>query len=490
MKRAVACFLCGLLAGCEVGPDYKPPTVNTPQQFGELQDAAQAPFSHAVAGEADLSQWWTQISDPELQRLIGRSLQSNLNLQAAVSRIRQAREQEIIAGASEWPQVNATGAGINLHSNGSPLASIMGGSGGQGQPPPPGSTNIRLYNLGFDATWELDVFGGVRRGVEAAQANTEAATWDMRDAEVSLTAEVANDYFTLRAAQARIGILRNEIQRQQGAFRLIAARLRAGFVTQLDVNQQRTQVETTAAQVPSLQADARAMEHAIAVLLGQQPEMLSAELDASAPLPSVPASLPVGLPSDLLRRRPDVRQAERKLAAATANIGVAVADLYPKFNLIGAASFTSNRIDNLLSASNFGTIGIGQITWPIFHGGQIRANIRVNEEQTQQAYLAYQQSVLQALQDAEDALTRLTNEQQRIVALQAAVASAQSSATIAERQYRAGLVTFVNVLTAQETLLNAQDQLMQSRQAFAQDLVSLYKALGGGWNASDETVRP
>jgi NodT family efflux transporter outer membrane factor (OMF) lipoprotein len=221
------------------------------------------------------------------------------------------------------------------------------------------------------------------------------------------------------------------------------------------------------------------------VLLAKEPETLTAELDSTAPQPPIPATLPVGLPSDLLRRRPDIRQAERKLAAATANIGVAVADLYPKFNLIGAASFTGPHIGDLLSASHFGTIGFGQITWPIFQGGQIHANIRAKEEETQQAYLAYQKAVLSALRDAEDALTRYTNEQQRYVALQTALQSAQSSAALAENQYRAGLVTYLNVLTAQTTLLNAEDQLTQSRQQLAQNLVSLYKALGGGWSTTD-----
>jgi NodT family efflux transporter outer membrane factor (OMF) lipoprotein len=475
-----------LLSACEVGPDYHPPQTTAPPAYGELPaNSAQAPLSRPVPDEADLSQWWTQIQDPELQSLIARALTANLDLQTAASRIREAREQEIIAGAPEWPHINATGAGVNLHSNSNPLAAIAGGGGGGGQPPANQSTNIKLYNLGFDATWELDIFGGTRRAVEAAQANTEAAAWEMRDGEVSLTAEVANDYLSLRAAQARMAIFRTEIQRQQNALALVHARARAGFVTQLDVNQQRALVNTTAAELPGLQADARAYEHAIAVLLAKEPETLTAELDPAAPLPPIPATLPVGLPSDLLRRRPDIREAERKLASATANIGVAVADLYPKFNLIGAASFTSPRISDLLSANHFGTLGFGQITWPIFQVGQIHANIRAKEEEAQQAYLAYQQAVLAALQNAEDALTRYVTEQQRFLSLKAAVQSAQSSTVLAENQYRAGLVTYINVLTAQTTLLTSQDQLTQSCQQLAQNLVSLYKALGGGWSAAE-----
>src|SRR5436305_5528063 len=326
-----------LLSGCEVGPDYQPPQTVAPPAYGDLPaNSAQAPFSRPVPNQADVSQWWTQIRDPELQTLIARALQSNLALQTAASRSREAREQEIIAGAAEWPKVNATGAALNLHSNSNPLGALAGGGAG-GQSTANQSTNIKLYNLGFDATWELDIFGGTRRAVEAAQANTEAAAWEMRDGEISLTAEVANDYLSLRAAQARMAIFRTEIQRQQNALALVHARARAGFVTQLDVNQQKALVNTTAAELPGLEADARAYEHAIAVLLAQQPETFTAELESTAPLPPIPATLPVGLPSELLRRRPDIREAERKLAAATANIGVAVADLYPKFNLIGAA---------------------------------------------------------------------------------------------------------------------------------------------------------
>lgn len=466
-------------AGCEVGPDYKPPQIATPPTYEELPANAQAPLSQPASAEADLSRWWAQIRDPELQSLIARALHSNLDLQAAVSRIREAREQEIVAGAKGVPQLNANGLGLNTHSNSNPLGAIAGG--GAGGAPQAGPSNIKLYSLGFDATWEIDVFGGVRRGIEAASANTDAAWWGMRDGEVSLTAEIANDYLALRAAQARIAIIRDQLKHQQDSFKLIAARKRAGFVTQFDVNQQRALVSSTAAELPSLDGELRAREHAIAVLLGQQPETLAAELDASAPLPDIPTALPVGLPSDLLRRRPDVREAERKLAAATANIGVAVADLYPKFNLIGAASFTGPHLSDLLSGSNFGVVGLGQITWPIFHGGQIRANIRAKEEEAQQAYLAFQQSVLKALQDAEDALARYTNEQRRLLPLQAGVQSARSSERIAEQQYRAGLVTYLNVLAAQTTLLGAEDQLTESRQALAQDLVSLYKALGGGW---------
>lgn len=463
-----------VLASCEVGPDYKKPDIATPPAFSELPAGSAA----APADDATLAKWWTRIDDPELQSLIARALAANLDLKTAVSRIREAREQAVVAGAREWPQLNASGTGVNVHSNSSPVASAIGGGGPMA---PTGPSNIKVYSAGIDATWELDVFGGVRRGVEQAGANAEAAAWNLRDAEVSLTAEVADDYLSLRAAQTRIAIIRNELARQQDVFTLIAARRRAGFVTQLDVNQQQALASNTAAELPPLEAEALSMEHAIAVLLGEAPEGIAKELDRNAGFPGVHPDLVIGLPSDLLRRRPDIRAAERKLAAATAGIGVAVADLYPRFNLIGSASFVSNHLDSLISGNNFSTIGFAQISWPIFHGGEIRANIHVNEEQAQQAYFAYQSAVLKALRETEDALTRYANEEQRQAALEATVKSAQSSEAIAAAQYRAGFVTYINVLSAQSTLLDAEDQLAQSRQAAAQDLVTLYKALGGGW---------
>jgi NodT family efflux transporter outer membrane factor (OMF) lipoprotein len=223
------------------------------------------------------------------------------------------------------------------------------------------------------------------------------------------------------------------------------------------------------------------MEHAIAVLLAEQPEAMTAELDSSAALPALPPQLPVGLPSDLLRRRPDVRAAERQLAAASAQIGVQIANLYPKFNLLALAGFSGNEFTSLLSSKNLAEIGAGQITWPIFDAGKTRANIRAAKEEDKQAYYAYQKAVLGAVRDVEDALARYAGEQQKLVEVQRSLKSATSSLALARSQYRAGIVTYVNVLTAQSSEQSARDQLAQSEQSLATDLVSLYKALGGGW---------
>jgi outer membrane protein, multidrug efflux system len=465
MRRAAPLLLTLACAACTVGPDYKKPDVPVPPQF---RAATPAPA-------ADLSSWWTQFNDPELQSLVERALKSNIDIQTAVSRVREARQQEIISGAAGLPHLSANGMGAHLHSNGDPLAGLTG------QPPTGGGTDIKFYSAGFDSSWEIDVFGGVRRSVEQAEANTDAARWAVHDAEVTLTAEIATDYLTLRTLQLRIAILRDEMKQQSGTLSLVVARAKAGFVSELDVNQQNAQLQNTTAQIPPLEAQARATEHAIAILLAEMPDALATELETTAPPPATPPMLPTGLPSDLLERRPDVREAERKLAAATAAIGVATADLYPKFNLLAGVSFSSNQLSNLFSAANLGELGLAQVSAPIFEGGKIHGNIHTKEEEAQQALLAYRASILGALQDTEDSLTREASERQRQDALVASANSARSSVKISLDQYRAGLTTYVNVLQAQATDLAAQDQLAQSRLMLSTDLVSIYKALGGGW---------
>ncbi|HTX24755.1 MAG TPA: efflux transporter outer membrane subunit [Steroidobacteraceae bacterium] len=465
--------LLAVSSGCAVGPSYEEPHLATPPSFGELPGSAgESPLSAPSSAEADLTEWWRQFHDRELERLVDRALRSNLDLLTAASRIRQAREQEIIAGAALLPSVGSSVSGTRLHANSNPLAN--GGSS---------PLALAIYSLAFDASWEVDLFGGTRRGIEAARAGAEAAVWDMRDAEVSLTAEVANDYIQLRATQARIAIAQDAVRRQQDLLTLAQARASTGFVTELDVNQQRAQLAATRAELPALASERQTLMHALAVLLAASPQALVQELSPSAPVPGVPVSLPGGLPSDLLRRRPDVRAAERRLAAATAEEGVAVAALYPKFDLLGLAAFAGSSAGSLVSSKNFDALGLGFIDWPIFEGGKRRANIRASEELRAQSYLAYRRSVLAALQDTEDALVRYRDEQQRLVALREEQAAADASLDIAAARYRAGLVTFIDVLQASATDLNARDQVEQGVEGLAQDLVSLYKALGGGWGA-------
>jgi outer membrane protein, multidrug efflux system len=478
-----------VLAACNVGPDYKKPDIALPADFAEPHTSLPAP------AQADLSKWWTIFQDSELDSLVARSLAANLDLQTAASRVRQAREQEIIAGAPEWPSFDLSGLGLNLHNNSNPLGQLAGGSRGNSSGAAAAAnspTNIKLYSLGLDASWQVDLFGGTRRAMEAARANTEAAIWDMHDGQVTLTAEIADDYVNLRGAQARLAMLNSELKDEQQLFDIVRDRAKAGFVTQLDVNEQQALVENARAQIPQLEAQADAMIHAISVLLAQPPESMAHELQTAEAIPVTPPGLPPALPAELLRRRPDIREAERKLAAATANEGVAIADLYPKLDLIGGSFFVGSGLGSLLASRRLGTLGVASIAWPVFEGGRIRANIRASKEAELQAYLVWQKAVLTALQDAEDALARYADEKRHEQALSASERAAASSQTIARQQYVAGLVTFVNVLSAETTLLSARDQLIQSHAALAEDLATIYKALGGGWDEApvDWKTRP
>jgi NodT family efflux transporter outer membrane factor (OMF) lipoprotein len=490
-ERALFCLF--LVAGCTVGPNYHAPDIKPEDQFAAL-DQNGAPLSRPVAEAADLSRWWTQFHDPELESLIARALSANLDLLTAASRVREARAQEIVTGAAELPTVNASGNTLQLHSGSNPLQGLTGSQGGAASgPPASGGTNLHLYSLGFDATWEVDVFGGTRRAVEAARAGSEAARWQMRDGEVTLTAEIAADYITLRSDQARLALLDEQRDSGQGTLDLVAARARTGFVTELDVNQQRSLLASTLAQRPQLMAEMAAMRHAIAVLLALQPVALDRELAAVQPLPPLPPRLPVGLPSDLLRSRPDIREAERRLAQATANVGVAVADLYPKFNLIAALSLAAPEIGALFNSTSLSEAGVGMVTWPVFNAGKTEANIGAKTEEENQAYYAYQKTVLGAVQNAEDALTRYAGDQQRFIALRNAAETARASTQLALQQYQAGLTIYINVLQAQSQELTSRDNLAQAQAQLATDLVSLFKALGGGWqptSAADAVPPP
>jgi NodT family efflux transporter outer membrane factor (OMF) lipoprotein len=473
-------------AACTVGPNYTTPQIASPPSYAE---AASTKRTVIAPRPADLSAWWTALNDPVLNDLVRRALADNPDLQTAASRVREARQQVRIAAASELPTVNASGNTVTLNSDrkssstSASTASTGSGAAGGGLAGIPIPSHANLYSVGFDATWELDLFGGTRRAVEEAKDNVQAVEWARRDGQVSLLAEIANDYLTLRALQVRIAIGQAELKRQQDLFGLIHARRQAGFVTNLDVNQQSVQVATAAAQIPQLDAAARAQVHALGVLVGQPPDALAGTLQtAAALLPPPPPSLPVGLPSDLLLRRPDIREAERRLAAANAEIGVQEANLYPKVNLLGLGSFAGTSVDNLFSHQNLQSIGVGMVTLPIFNGGRTRASIAAAKEEKTQALLAYRKAVLSAFRDVEDALARYKAEDARRTALAQSVDAAQNSLAIAQDQYRTGLVTFVNVLQAENALLSSRDQLTQSDAQSLSDLVSLYKALGGGYD--------
>jgi NodT family efflux transporter outer membrane factor (OMF) lipoprotein len=472
--RRLGLLALAVLGGCTVGPNYRGPDTPLPASFAE-------PTSAAALGDPELALWWRSFGDPKLDTLVNRAIAQNLDIQSAAARIREARARERVAGAAELPRVGAEGsvARQRISENAIPVPPGAAGSGGSAGFGLPGE-EFTTWRAGFDASWEIDLFGRTRRSVEAARARTGAAIWSRRDAQVSAAAEVANDYLTLRSLQQRIAVAKAEVARQERFLQLVTARTSGGLVTGQDLEQQRSALASARSAIPPLEAQADSRIHALGVLTGETPEALIAELSRPLALPTPPA-VPAGLPSDLLRRRPDIRAAEQNLHAATADIGVAVADLYPSFSLSAAPALVSTALASLLEwGSRSFTVGAA-VNWPIFNGGRTRANIAVKNAQQEQALIAYRKTVLKALQDVEDALSKVDNDRQQLATLEDSHRAAARAEDIARTRYRGGLVTYSDVLQAQAGRISLESQLTQTRGTLATDTVALFKALGGGW---------
>lgn len=459
-----------LLSGCAVGPDHAPP--NAPNQ-----SAWPAPLEAGVSTEAaDLRAWWSGFHDPILDSLIDRAFAGSLDLREAAARVKEARALRGLATADRLPAVDARGSGTLRRSSGN----SFGGPGG-----PPGEESD-LYDAGFDASWELDLFGGVRRSIEAADADAAAAVESQRDARVVLAAEVARNYILYRSAQARLGIARQNVQAQQETLDLSSDRFNAGIASELDVARARAQLETTRSRLPTLQASLRAAAFRLDVLLGLMPGALAPELEAGAAVPPTPAAIPIGLPAELVRRRPDIRRAERALAAATARVGVATADLYPRFTLDGSFGFESGQFGTLFRAgSRTWAAGPLAVRWPVFDGGRIRSNIRASEARQEQALVAYERAVLAAYEEVANALVAYARVRERRDSLAQAVEADRRAVELASELWRRGLSDFLNVLDTQRVLFQLEDQLAESDAEVTTNLVALYKALGGGWDHPD-----
>ncbi len=467
-----------LLAGCTVGPNYSRPNATVPESYAEQ-------LSQPGPTDAELAGWWSRFGDPLLDELVNRALAQNLDVQTAASRIREARAREIVAGAVALPELDAQASATRqrISENAIPIppgAGSGGGSGSGGTFGLPG-TEFSTFRIGFDASWELDLFGKTRRSIEAARARTGAALWNRRDLQVTAVAEVANAYFRLRELQARIGTAEAELARQERFERLVAARARGGLVTGQDLEQQRSERSTAAAAIPELKAQADAQIHALGLLTGDTPEALVRQLSTPAALPATAFAVPPGLPSDLLRRRPDIRSAERELAGSTADIGVAVADLYPRFSLTAAPALVSTALASLLEwGSRSFSVG-ASLDWPIFNAHRTRGNIAVANARQEQALIAYRKTVLSALRDVEDALSRTDADRNQLSDLEQALHNARRAEGIARTRYQGGLVTLSDVLLAQQQRLKLEDQVIETRSALARDTAALFKALGGGW---------
>lgn len=506
MKLRLLALLPALLLGaCAVGPDFKAPTADAPADWNDMQRAQNAPNDprapHADAPSVAQTsadpdpRWWKQFHDPMLDSLIERAVAGNLDLQAAVLRITEAREQSIAAGAAGLPQIGANASvkreqlGVKgfLESQGvyDQINNIGGSNGTQIRQGLDSATQpTTLYQYGFDASWELDLFGRVRRSVESADAQTLAQIESRNDALVSLESEVARTYAQLRGAQAIKQITLAEIDAEQQILDLTREQARVGLTSQQDVQSASAQVGTLQAQLPTLDAQIAQAMNGLAVLSGSPPGTLDAELadtTGSAAVPPVPPTVPVGLPSTLARRRPDIRRAEAQLHAATAEVGVAVAQLYPDISLTGQVGMRASKASYLAHWSSlFWSVG-PSISLPIFEGGQLRANVRVAKAEAGAAALQYRQTVLSALQDVDNALVTYRTEQDRRAALVRTVEANRISLQLATDSYRKGLTAFVTVLDAERQLAQTREQLAQSTVNVTTDLIAVYKSLGGGW---------
>jgi outer membrane protein, multidrug efflux system len=460
-----------MLAGCAVGPNYQRPSASVPQTWPQKPARGVSP---GVAPPDE--QWWKTLRDPELESLVNRAVASNLDLQLAASRVEEARAGRGVARSDFFPQVNA---GVSVDRSRQIVAgAVPTASGTQFGIFPFEST---FYQGQFSMAWEADVFGRVRREVQAATADLAAAQEDRRNVLIVLLGDVAANYAQMRGYQLRLRIANDNIAIEQQTLDLTRDLAKAGQATDRDVAQAESQLEATRATVPVLETGREQSIHRLGVLLGAEPGSLESELASASGLPEVPAAVPVGLPSDLLERRPDIRRAEAQLVAATARVGQAKAEYFPRFSLTGEAGRESTQLHLLaLGGGNFFLFG-PTVSVPVFTAGRIRSNVAVQEARMKESITAYQSTVLTALEETENALVGYSNEQDRRDRLDRAAKADGIALDLARVQYKAGLADFLTVLDSERTLSSDRDQLAQSQTAVVTNLVALYKALGGGW---------
>jgi NodT family efflux transporter outer membrane factor (OMF) lipoprotein len=471
LRATLLPLLLPSVLGCAVGPRYKAPEIPVPKTWTE------APAVSAAPSTVSLERWWTEFQDPTLDRLVARAVEGNLDLKIAAARIREARAARGIAAAAGLPQVGVSGA----YSRAQRSDAVPPFKSGAGAVSPFGPREQNAFEVGFDAIWEIDVFGGVRRDKEAARAQVQAAEEGRREVLVTLLADVARSYMELRGTQAQLQILERTLGSETDTLGLARARFEAGLGTDLDVARAEGLLQATEAERPALQRLARQAVYRLGVLLGKEPGALATELETPGAIPPTPPDVPLTLPSELLSQRPDLRRAERELAAAAARVGVARADLFPRFSILGSFGRLSQDAGDLGAGNSQFWRVIPAVRWPILSGGRIRANIRVQDARQEQALRQYEKAILTSLEEVENALAAHARERTRQESLRAAVASNRRALDLATERYTSGLESFLSVLDAQRAVYAAEDQLVQSERSAAISLVAVYKALGGGW---------
>lgn len=465
LKGFIALAVATLLAACAVGPDYHAPPTAAPRDFVGAEP------TRYTTREPDAVRFWTVFGDATLDDLIDEALRANHDLRIAVARLDEARALRGAARLDLAPTITASGG----HTRQLLSTAQAAGAGGQ--------RDASSYDAGFDAFWELDLFGRARRALEASNAELDAARATLDGARVAVTAELSRSYFELRGEQQRLAVARRNVDNQSQTLALTQARLDAGRGTELDSSRANAQLATTRASIAPLEAAVASSIHRIGVLTGREPTALLERLALPQDLPMVPQLTAVGEPAQLLRRRPDIRVSERELAAATARIGVAVADLFPRVSFTGGLGLAATRFDDL-GAGGTGTRLIAPgISWSAFDLGHVRARILAARARNAGALATYEQTVLRALQETEDALVTHARSRERLVQLAEAADSSRTAARLAHLRFENGAVDFLQVLDAERSLLDAEDSLAQGRADTATSLVAVYKALGGGWQA-------
>ena len=461
------------LQGCvTVGPDYDAPAIKTPDAWTMKinQQVSKGP-------EAPLQTWWSIFEDPVLDELIERSRRNNLDLEMAVSRVSEARAVLKIANGGKQPLINASGNAERTEASDNGIMAPIEQFGS--------TESHALFQLGVDASWEIDVFGRIRRTIESAGAGYQASIEDYRDVMVTLFAEVALAYIDIRTSQQQIDIAKSNAEEQRKSLELAQDQYETGLSSKLDVTQAKANLATTEAMTPPLQLALTQALNRLAVLLGHDAGDLLADLQEARPLPSPGKGIEIGVPADVLRQRPDIRKTERLLAAQTAQIGVATAALYPRFSLGGSFALQSRQFDTLFNSSSATWLLGAPMQWNLFSGGQVQGNIQVQQEKTRQLLLQYEHSVLAAIEEVENALAGYDLHQQQARYLRQAVSATAESVDLVLTQYTNGLTDFNNVFVMQRDLLAQQGQLLSSEARTVIDLVSLYKALGGGWDRKE-----
>ncbi len=467
--RTTGIFLIFLQAGCVVGPYYHRPELAVPPTW---QSETKGGVKNNAQEKEQLTSWWQTLNDPLLSRLVEEAAANNLDLKQAAAKLREARARRGLSAADRYPALKA-GAGATRNRS----SEEIGVGGGHVS---------KSYTAQFDASWEPDLFGGKQRALEGASASLQASQENMRDVQVSLLAEVVLDYIDIRSLQGQIDNTRSTIATLTETLQIAGWRYQAGLVSQLDQDQARYNLEQTRARLPSLLSQLEQSRNNLALLLGRDSTILD-ELQSAGSIPVAKGEIAIGVPAETLRQRPDIRRAERQLAAATAQVGAAEADRYPNLSLSGTLGLQASSLGNLLQPGAYLYTLAANTAVTIFDGGRLKQKVEIQSALQEQALISYQSAVRSALRDVENALTAYAGEQNRRSSLQEAVRSVKSAAELAGSQYAAGLIDFSTVLDSQRSLLSLQDQLIQSEATVTSNLARLYKALGGGWsNTSPE----